>query len=59
MTVTDLLDGLIYDIKDTISDYRDDIRRTNSRLEKQDREIRIDELKSWVKTLTIIREEQS
>jgi hypothetical protein len=58
MTTIELLDGLISDLNDYISDYRDDIRRTSSRLEKQDREIRIDELKKWKETLRIIREEQ-
>lgn len=58
MTVTELLDSLISDLTDYIEDYRDDIRRTNSRLEKQDREIRIDELRQWRKTLRIIRSEQ-
>ena len=58
MTVIELLDGLIYDLDDCILDYRDDIKRTNSRLEKQDREIRIDELKSWRRTLSIIKAEQ-
>ena len=58
MTVIELLDGLISDLDDYIDDYRDDIRRTNSRLEKQDREIRISELKEWRKTLKIIRSEQ-
>lgn len=58
MTVIELLDGLISDLTDYIEDYRDDIRRTDSRLEKQDREIRIDELRQWRKTLRIIRSEQ-
>ena len=58
MTVIELLDGLIYDLDDCSVDYRDDIKRTNSRLEKQDREIRIDELKSWRRTLSIIKAEQ-
>ena len=58
MTVIELLDGLISDLDDYIADYKDDIRRTSSRLEKQDREIRIDELKQWKKTLRIIRAEQ-
>lgn len=58
MTVIELLDDLIADLTDYIEDYRDDIRRTNSRLEKQDREIRIDELRQWRKTLRIIRSEQ-
>ena len=58
MTVIELLDGLISDIDDYIDDYKYDIRMTNSRLEKQDREIRIDELKQWRKTLRIIRSEQ-
>ena len=58
MTVIELLDGLISDFDDYIADYKDDIRMTNSRLEKQDREIRIDELKRWKKTLKQIREEQ-
>lgn len=58
MSVIELLDGLISDLTDTIDDYRDDIRRTDSRLEKQDREIRIDELKQWRNTLRIIRTEQ-
>lgn len=58
MTVIELLDGLISDLDDSIADYEDDIRRTSSRLEKQNREIRIDELKQWKKTLRIIRAEQ-
>lgn len=58
MTVIELLDGLIEDLNDYIKDYKDDIKRTNSRLEKQDREIRIDELKQWRETLRIIRSEQ-
>ena len=58
MTVIDLLDSLISDLTDYIEDYRDDIRRTDSRLEKQDREIRIDELRQWRKMLRIIRSEQ-
>ena len=59
MTVIELLDNLISDLDDAILDYRDDIRRTKSRLEKQDREIRIDELKSWRRTLSIIKAEQN
>lgn len=58
MTVIELLDDLIANLTDNIDDYRDDIRRTNSRLEKQDREIRIDEMKKWRETLRIIRSEQ-
>lgn len=58
MTVIELLDCLISDLTDEIEDYRNDIRRTNSRLEKQDREIRIDELRQWRKSLRIIRSEQ-
>ena len=58
MTVIELLDGLIEDLTDSITEYKDDIRRTTSRLEKQDREIRIDELKQWRETLQIIRSEQ-
>ena len=58
MTVIELLDGLISDLDDSIADYEDDIRRTSRRLEKQNREIRIDELKQWKKTLRIIRAEQ-
>lgn len=58
MTVIELLDDLISDLTDSIEDYEYDIRLTNSRLEKQNREIRIDELKQWRKTLRIIRSEQ-
>ena len=58
MTVIELLDGLISDINDYIDDYEYDIRMTDSRLEKQDRKIRIDELKGLRKTLRIIRSEQ-
>lgn len=58
MTVIELLDGLISDLDDYIADYKYDIRIANSRLEKQDREIRIDELQRWRKTLKIIRSEQ-
>lgn len=58
MTVIELLDDLIADIKDRIDDYEYDIRITDSRLEKQNREIRIDELKQWRNTLRIIRSEQ-
>ena len=59
MTVVELLDGLISDLTDNIHDYEDDIRRTDSRLEKYEKNIRINELQEWRKTLRTIREEQS
>lgn len=59
MTVVELLDGLISDMTDYIHDYEDDIKRTDSRIEKYEKNIRIDELKTWRKMLSIIREEQS
>ena len=58
MTVIELLDNLIADMTDYISSYKDDIKLTDSRIEKRDLEIRIDELKSWRKMLRVIREEQ-
>jgi len=58
MTTIELLDGLIEDLTDCIKDYRDDILRTNSRLEEYNKKIRIDELKQWRETLRIIRSEQ-
>ena len=59
MTVVELLDGLIADLTDNIHDYEDDIRRTDSRLEKYEKRIRADELREYRKVLRIIREEQS
>lgn len=59
MTVVELLDGLISDLTDTIDDYEDDIRRTDSRVEKYEKRIRADELRECRKVLRIIREEQS
>lgn len=59
MTVVELLDGLISDMTDYIHEYEDDIKRTDSRVEKYEKRIRIDELKTWRKMLRVIREEQS
>ena len=59
MSVIELLDNLIMDMTDYIDDYRDTVRRTDSRLTKQEYNIRIDELKSWRKMLKEIREEQN
>lgn len=59
MTVIELLDGLISDMTDNIHDYEDDIRRTDSRLEKYEKNIRANELREWRKVLRVIREEQS
>ena len=59
MTVIELLDGLISDTTDYIHEYEDDIRRTDSRVEKYEKKIRIDELKEWRKMLRVIREEQA
>jgi hypothetical protein len=59
MTVIELLDGLISDMTDNIHDYEDDIRRTYSRIEKYEKNIRADELRTWRKILRVIREEQS
>lgn len=58
MTVIELLDGLISDFDDYIAEYKSDIRLTSSRLEKQELEIRIDELRKWKTILKVIREEQ-
>lgn len=58
MTVIELLDGLISDFNDYIDGYKSDIRMTSSRLEKQQLEIRIDELRKWKTILKVIREEQ-
>lgn len=59
MTVVELLDGLISDMTDNIHDYEDDIRRTDSRLEKYEKNIRANELREWRKILRVIREEQA
>ena len=58
MTVIELLDGLISDFDDYIGEYKSDIRLTSSRLERQELEIRIDELRKWKTILKTIREEQ-
>ena len=58
MTVIELLDDLISDFDDYIDEYKSDIRLTSSRLEKQQLEIRIDELRKWKTILKVIREEQ-
>ena len=59
MTVVELLDGLISDITDYIRDYEDDIKRTSSRIEKYEKNIRINELQAVRKMLRVILEEQS
>ena len=59
MTVIELLDGLISDLTDYIHEYEGDIKRTDSRLEKYEKNIRINELREWRKMLRVIREEQS
>lgn len=59
MTVVEFLDGLISDMTDYIHEYEDDIKRTDSRVEKYEKKIRIDELKEWRKMMRVIREEQS
>ena len=59
MTVIELLDGLISDMTDYIHEYEDDIKRTDSRIEKYEKNIRINELREWRKMLRVIREEQS
>lgn len=59
MTAVELLDGLISDMTDYIHEYEDDIRRTDSRVEKYEKRIRIDELREWRKMLRVIREEQA
>ena len=58
MTVIELLADLILDLDDTIAEYKHDIKLTDSRLRKQELEIRIDELKSWRTILRIIKSEQ-
>ena len=58
MTVIELLDGLIEDLKDSIDAYTDDIKRTDSKLEKYNYKIRIEELKKFRESLKIIRSEQ-
>ena len=58
MTAVELLDGLISDMTDYIHEYEDDIKRTSSRIEKYEKNIRIDELRVWRKMLRVIREEQ-
>ena len=58
MTVIELLDGLISDVKDYIAEYKADIQLTDSRVEKYEKKVRIDELQGWKKTLEIIRSEQ-
>lgn len=57
MSDLELLDLLIGDIKDRIYDLKDDIRRTDSRLVKQNLTIRIDELTNWLQHLIDMREE--
>lgn len=57
MSDLELLDLLIGDIKDRIYDLKDDIRRTDSRLVKQNLTIRIDELANWLQHLIDMREE--
>lgn len=59
MTVIELLDNLILDMTDYILDYEDDVRRTESRLEKYEKTIRANELREWRRMLRVIREEQS
>lgn len=59
MTVVEFLDSLISDMTDYIHEYEDDIKRTDSRVEKYEKKIRIDELKEWRKMMRVIREEQS
>ena len=57
MSNLDLLDDIVLEIKDRIYDLKDDIQRTNSRLEKQGCSIRIDELNQWVKRLSELRDD--
>lgn len=59
MTVIELLNGLISDLKDYIHEYEYDVKTTNSRVEKYEKRIRADELRRWLETLYVIREEQS
>ena len=59
MTVIELLDGLISDMTDYIGEYRSDLKLADTRIKKQELEIRINELKKWRKMLQIIREEQN
>lgn len=51
MSSKELLERIIEDIEDTIYDYKDDIKRTDSRLTRSDRISRIDELKNWKQSL--------
>lgn len=51
MSSKELLERIIEDIEDTIDDYKDDIKRTDSRLTRSDRISRIDELKNWKQSL--------
>ena len=51
MSSKELLERIIEDIEDTIDDYNDDIKRTDSRLTRSDRISRIDELKNWKQSL--------
>lgn len=59
MTLIEFIDNLIMDMTDCIHDYEDDIKRTDSNLEKYEKKIRANELIEWRKMLRIIREEQS
>lgn len=59
MTLIEFIDNLIMDMTDCIHDYEDDIKRTDSNLEKYEKNIRANELIEWRKMLRIIREEQS
>ena len=59
MTVNELLNDLILDLKDYIYEYEYDVKTTNSRVEKYEKRIRADELRRWLESLYEIREEQS
>lgn len=59
MTVIEFIDNLILDMTDYIHDYENDIKQTDSHLEKYEKNIRANELREWRKMLRIIREEQS
>lgn len=56
-TTRSYLEGLIEDLKDSIDDYKDTMKRTDSRIERYEYRIRCDELKRWKKSLEILLEE--
>lgn len=58
MTVIELLDGLISDMKDYANEYRYRIKHPSNRIESYEYSIRLKELIEWINMLKTIHSEQ-